>query len=431
MHPTPMRPARLTDRVPQPPMFRRGVITVWSLFALLVCGACTALVINQLWINAARANALRCAEAAALAAGHKLLCDEMLRPQPGEFEQQGRITRSRMAAMELCELYRQSTPVPALRASDIHYQGPSLSDDASESSSSGQGTEGPEQVTVGYRTGDGRYRIPLFLSGLTGMRDVALGVEATVRLEHTPAGFQPGPLMTIPMMPFCLPDDDGETGAESWSLRIEKRPKSDRFAWVEERNVVESGPDGLPEITVTLTSGRPSMTCEALVPLQWCRDPFGSRAFQRQMSSGLSDDDLTSVGLENIRFPQSVTTCSIPRSALDGLAEELGRLKGRAMLWCLTDVNQSNDSDADNSADSSVTVTNAAAAEEGSADPEPVPDRITLTRPVAARIVHVRMRSKQQVQVTLQPCVLATVTAMMESAVPANNRYVYSVRLVQ
>ena len=57
-------------------------------------------------------------------------------------------------------------------------------------------------------------------------------------------------------------------------------------------------------------------------------------------------------------------------------------------------------------------------------------DIIKLQRPVAARVVYVGQRSKDTVDVVLQPCVLISATAMMapQNSV-ARNRYVYQVSL--
>lgn len=412
---------------------RRGVLSVWTALALLLCGLCTALVINHLWISSVRADAVRCAEAAALAAGQQLLSDEVLLAGQPAFRSDGWLARSREAALAISQQYCRTTAVPPLQPGDLDYAA-ALSIPAAAGHPPGgtSATAGPQpaltqpapvqlpqRVSVAWTDARAQSGISLFLSGLTGRQSACLGVQAAAQLENCPLGFRPATQTTIPLMPFCLVDDP--TGADplSWHRLIEGERGDDHYAWVAERGAFESGPDGLPEITLTLSAGEPSVTCQSLLPLQLCREPLQPHGLPQQIRSGISHADLTSLGLTELRFPQPVTTPQVPPAMLNSLADELAAAVGRACIWCIHE----------RQADTHATPGTAAEAPAEQALPEP--GSLTVQRPVAARIVRVRMRTAQAVQVTLQPCVLVTGTAIMDAQQVACSRYIYSVRLIQ
>ncbi len=390
---------------------RRGVLTTWSIFGMLLAGLCTALVINHLWISAVRSDSLRCAEAAALAAGHELLSDDLLRSTRQAFEQEGRLQRSRYAAVSMGENYRQTMMVPPIVAEDILYlhSGETInSSDSSERQASANSTTGsaqtPELVTVRFGATDRQSSIPLFLSGLTGIRNAVIGVQASVRLENSPAAFEPADIATVPLAPFCIPDDRSAQEPLSWSRLIEHENGADQFSWDNDTQLLTNGPDGLPEITLILSAETEGGEFGSLIPVSLCRNPLENSRLEDQLQHGISRNDLSTIGLSQIQFPLSVSCCRIPLQRLDSIADMLAAMKGRELIWCLSDSASADDS----------------------------PSSVQLTRPVAARVVYVRMKSRSAVEVTLQPCILTTATAIMNPAIPETaNRYIYSVRLVQ
>ena len=61
---------------------RRGVITPLAAIVLLVVMTGIALIVNRLWLDAASLEVTTCVETAALAAGHELVSDELLKEKP-------------------------------------------------------------------------------------------------------------------------------------------------------------------------------------------------------------------------------------------------------------------------------------------------------------------------------------------------------------
>ena len=98
----------------------------------------------------------------------------------------------------------------------------------------------------------------MFFSGLTSVHNARLGVSASAAIEHAPVGFQPGGNATIPVLPFAIVDQSQVDGSMlnaggMWSQQIESGKGSDDLSWNPEKHTVEFGPDGLPEITLTLS----------------------------------------------------------------------------------------------------------------------------------------------------------------------------------
>lgn len=405
---------------------RRGVLTLWSVFGLLAAGLCTALVINQLWLSAVRSDALRCAEASALAAGHGLLSDDMLRLKQNNFEQEGRTDRSLNDAVQMSRRYHQISTAPILRRDDVRHRrrhDPAKSSAAVVSTADPQQPAIPDSIVVTYGTAEQGFRIPLFFSGATGVRDAAMGVSATAALEHHPVGFSPG-ATSIPMLPFAAPDDEGQAGASTWTQMIEQAKGFDRYSWNPERQTVQSGPDGLPEIVLTVRPDIPATLSGNLIPMGFAQPASGSSDLNRQIERGITSNDLGDFPGTGFRFPCSFPAAAISAQGLSQVADSVGLITGQPRILCLCQVQPS---DSSQNADSTGTPS------EGElSDGSPTRRNVRLTRPVAARVVHVAMRQPGYFEVTLQPCVLVTSTAIMDRTIAsAQNRYVYSVRLIQ
>lgn len=427
------------------PANRRGVLTAWSISGLLISGACTALVINHLWISGVRHDSLRCAEAAALAAGHGLLSDEMLRTRQQPFEKAGRRERSITAAVEVSRLYHQTSPAPILSAANIlHSDRATDSPISLGSNESGQSNPDslPESILVSYGADDQRFRIPLFFSGTTGLRDAAIGVSAEASIEHHPIGFRAG-RASIPMMPLAIPDDPLRTGVPSWTEMIENSRGADRFSWNADQESVENGPDGLPEITLTFRSGQSDAAFGRLVPLRISGQSDRPATLRQQIAGGITSADLTHTSDSSIRFPCSFEMSQTTAPEISEIADCLGAATGRGTIFCLCEavgavsdsdskVAEATDSgDAENDVGPTNGILRNSTDVESSGTEQPA-DSVRLTRPIAARIVYVRMSGDDSFEVTLQPCVLVTSTAMMDATVSdAASRYVYSVRLIR
>ncbi|MBL8818642.1 MAG: hypothetical protein JNL58_21625 [Planctomyces sp.] len=394
---------------------RFGAITGWGLCAIVMACLCTGLAINQLYIGMVRSDALRSAEASALAGGYRLLSDDLLRKQQQSFEAEGRLAKSRQAVLELSSQYHRTSLAPMPAADQIVFE-----NDSADSLL-------PDRVCVSWSRFRNAQQIPLFMSGLMGRSSAMVDVEAVVAIDHSPVGFVPSGNVSIPAMPFAIPDDS--SSSNSWSHLIEDGHGSDRFSWNADRNQIEQGPDGLPEMTLAITGGQSAIADGQLIPLRVSDPRVGAVGFRQCICSGLDQKALRYAGVEEIQLPQHLPLSVIEARDLHRIADSLGEMRGNSVIYFLS---ESVESDRSNGSGKSVDSGASGVADEDSQSAVANAQTLLLTRPVAARIMRVRQDDSGRIDVTLQPCVISTSTAKMAQAPAANpNRYVYSVRLLR
>ena len=82
---------------------------------MLAAGLIAAGLFNLLWTSGLRVEARRCAESAAISAGHSYLSDDLLRTFPQSFENEGRAARCREAALTMADEYCRQSALPVRR----------------------------------------------------------------------------------------------------------------------------------------------------------------------------------------------------------------------------------------------------------------------------------------------------------------------------
>lgn len=387
---------------------RKGVLTSWTILIMLTAGAICGGLLNLMWLSAIRNQAHNCASSAALAAGHNYLSDDMLRSWQQPFEYEGRTARCQQAAVNMVDDYRAGTQLPAISAESVKViwsenQGPTK--DPALLVPDGIRVEFPEEC---FQSQFGHV-----FYGLTRSGSHSASVKSTVMLEHSPVAFRAGAGQSIPMLPFAICDEVVSTGTESaagtlgyWSANIESGKGQDQYSWNTETHTFEPGPDGLPEITVTIYSTAAAGNPDAFIPISFSSG-IGSSSdarFQEWIRTGVTGEDLASMGYKELAFPGSIPVAGLKPQTLLTCRTSLQNKSGEACLIPLC-----------SAIPSSGEVTS-----------------LTLKRPVAVRIARVSNSVSGSLKVTLQPCVIATSTAVTASNPDqALNRYVYSVRLIQ
>jgi hypothetical protein len=384
---------------------RSGVLTSWTILIMLTAGAICGGILNLIWLSAIRNQAYNCASSAALAAGHSYLSDDMLRSWQQPFEYEGRSARCQQAAVSMVEDYRAGTAIPAISPESVKVIWPE-----------GQGPSAdpallvPQAICVEFDNDYFRSQFDRFLSGLTRARSNPSNVQCTVYLEHSPRAFRAGAGQRIPILPFAICDDLSGTDSGSsgqtpgyWTSSIESGKGQDIFSWNAEVQQFESGPDGLPEVTVTVYSTTSVGNPDAFIPISFSNDnrDVGGSHIPEWIRNGLTGDNLQSMGLNELAFPGSVPATTLTPRDLLNCRTALQEKSGEACLIPLC---------------SALPATTELTS-------------ITLKRPVAARVVQVSISTSGSLKVILQPCVIATSTAVTATTPDAAaNRYVYSVR---
>lgn len=402
----------------RPQRRRAGILMAWTIWIMLAACLIAGGVFNVMYTSGMRTQAHHSASSAAIAAGYGYLSDDMLRFRQEPFEIEGRMTRCRQKALSIAEEYRRGTSLPSLTEDDIRLTLPETSMPSNDASA-----HVPSEIAVCFDGPNHRNTLPQFFSGLTGYDRANLGVMACVKLEHSPIGFRPGNKLSVPMLPFAICDkvistntddqdgaDDPEASSNSlaggyWTSNIESGEGRDAFSWNEESRQFENGPDGLPEITVTIYSTSSVGHEDAFIPM-----PFGPTGvvattnYSRWIHQGLTAEDLSSSGQAEVQFPGTMNVGMLTPADLPSCKMALETKIGEPSIICLCSL---------------------ASASEGVTS-------MTLERPVSARIVQVTNAASGSLRVVLQPCVMTTSTAVTSNVPSATlNRYIYSVRLCQ
>ncbi len=385
---------------------RSGVLTSWTILIMLTAGAICGAILNLIWLSAIRNQAYNCASSAALAAGHSYLSDDMLRSWQQPFEYEGRSARCQQAAVSMVEDYRAGTAIPAIFPESVKVIWPE-----GQSPSADPALLVPQAISVEFDNDFFRSQLDRFFYGLTGSRSNPSTVQCTVHLEHSPRAFRAGAGQSIPILPFAICDDlsgpDSGPAVQTpgyWTSSIESGKGQDKYSWNAATHQFESGPDGLPEITVTVYSTTSVGNPDSFIPISFSNDKgnVGGSHIPEWIRNGLTGDDLQSMGYSELAFPGSVPVTTLTSQDLLNCRTALQEKSGEACLISLC-----------------------------SALPAKTElTSITLKRPVAARVVQVSQITSGSLKVILQPCVIATSTAVTSTTPDAAvNRYVYSVRL--
>lgn len=397
------------------PSRRAGVMMAWTVWIMLAACLITGSVMNILYVSGIRAEAHNCASSSALAAGYGYLSDDLLRFRQEAFEVEGRATRCRQQALKIAEQHRRASRVPMLMEDDIELIIPESTGPTNDACA-----YVPTEVKVAFK-GQGKHDLPLFFAGLTGLDRVNLGVHACVRIEHSPIAFRPGRGLSVPMLPFAICDemiseDAGKDSSSSgdnatstvagyWTSNIESGKGRDAFSWNHEARQFETGPDGLPEVTVTIYSTSSAGQEDAFIPM-----PFGSTgmvgagSYSNWIQNGLTVSELERSGQTEIRYPGNMNVGAIAPTDLAACKSSLESKIGEPCIISLCSMSSS----------------------------EKKSPTMTLKRPVSARVVQVTNAVSGSLKVVLQPCVITTSTAVTAPSPTANlNRYIYSVRLCE
>ena len=409
----------LRKRYPGHHRSRRGTLMIWSIWVFLAMLMIVACFFNVMWLSCVRAEARRHAESAVIVGGHAFLSDDILRLRQQPFENDGRAVRCRNATVAHIRQACDRSLIPTINENDVELIQPLAAAQPGNTGLTQSAATVPEQIRVTFGKGQSNDQLRMFFSGLTGVRNARLGVSAAARIEHAPEGFLPGGNATIPVLPFSIVDqshgDDSTLNAGGqWSQQIESGKGSDTLSWNPEQRIVENGPDGLPEITLTLSPNFAGNKPGSFVPLKFAAaSPTGNSCQTvNWMQHGVTAADLKTLGLNQLAFPSTVSASMLSRTECVEIAAWLHSHAGQSFIVCLCNP------------------TFSFGGSENESDVGSALSTVQLNRAVAARIMASRISAGGEIRICLQPCVLITSTAVMSSSAPATlNRYVYSVRL--
>ena len=217
--------------------------------ALLVIGACLALVFDRLWLDAAQVELQAAAESAALAGAGQLATDARLNPQYVDF-----VNPARDAAIAVGQKnYSVGTQVNLRNGDDGDVQIGKV-EMSSENGHVQFVTETDQPTTCEVRAARLKSRgnpIALFFRQLTSNTKGDAQAFAVASVDNRIIGVQPGNHAPVPALPLAIlyahPDP---RRPDTWQRLIEMRLGFDRHGFDATTGTVTNEPDGIPEITL-------------------------------------------------------------------------------------------------------------------------------------------------------------------------------------
>lgn len=390
---------------------RQGSIVPIVAFALVAVLGALALVVDRLWVDAAKVELTRAAEASALAGARTLADDDRLKT-----DYDG-ATISGAAAWTAVQMARQNTV--AGRPLELDYDADISVGTYATSESTGTTrflTETADPRTIIVRPALLRSRnnpVALLIKAIHGpdYAELAVRVEATV--NNDVCGVRPLLDTAVPALPLgILKQETSDQKRPSWSSEIDARAGADNWGFDLNTNSVVNEPDGIPEIALTLGNSADSQTAVGVQSkskvnaalLKFGNEPSSER-LPRQIHSGLVAADLERTGGElapDVRPFNSTARFSISSGETNSLTE-LGPEARLLLLY--------------------------------SERPAPGPNeqpQVRCERLVAGRILNIQNTPGQPVRIILQPSVVATRTALTADEthpVPKPHPYLYHLSL--
>lgn len=379
--------------------------------ALLVIGACLALVFDRLWLDAAQIELQAAAEAAALAGAGQLATDARLLKEPGDLE-----SAARSAAIAIGQKnHAVGSPVDLFDGEQGDVQVGSIV----MSPENGQMefvTETDRLTTCVVRAARLENRgnpVALFFRQLTSNTQGNAQAFAEASVDNRIIGVQPGERSPVPALPVAIllahPDPRRH---DTWQRQIDMKLGLDRYRFDASTGEVVAGPDGIPEMM--LHGASPSAEAEDCEKANLLTIDSGNGLHEQrvitQIENGWTVEDLKPFG-EEFRTDQGPQRLDVDAAMIGTLQDRLEALIGQTRICGVYMEHKS----------TSRTLGQA-----------------SMVNLVGIRILAVENAGGQQVHLTIQPAVVATRTALLGTqetawdsgeSDPSANPYIYKLFL--
>ncbi len=382
--------------------------------ALVVITLAAALVFDHLWLSTAGDEMRSAGEASALAALGELISDDLLREDDNAA---ARLAAARNQAVRVAgnnTVAGEPLELDGSPQGDIRF-GVRVPHPDSGSVRFVETDHRPTAVEVtARRTRAGGNPVGLFFRGLTGqpVGDVVRRSQATA--SNSIVGLRPFAGAPVPMLPLAiLHSDPAGVRSDTWQAQIEQGGGADRYRYDPVSGTVSSGGDGIAEIVLR---SRPSRDDDSLwnVALLDVGTGLDADLVQRQVRRGADIDDFRSFDGEELRFDSGAAHLPAASTFDRSLPRFLRSVIGQKRICLLFD-----------------SFTPSGSSGRGTA---------ACIKPVAGRVMSLRRLSGNAWEIVLQPCVITTRTALLETAtagssgadnpLPASgNRYIYKLYL--
>ncbi len=354
--------------------------------AILVVGACLALVFDRLWLDAAQVELQAAAEAAALAGAGQLATDARLNPKSIDLATPARETAIATAQKN----FSVGTPVDLQNGEqgDVQIGTIEISPETGESVFVAD-TERPTTCVV--RAARLRSRgnpVALLIRTATGRSSGDAQAFAEASVDNRIIGVQPSDHSPVPALPLAILHTHVDPRRpDTWQRQIEMRFGPDRYGYDAATGSVTPGPDGIPEIVLHTAS--PSADKDDAAKVNLLTIDIGNGLHEARVASqvktGWTVKHLKNFG-EEFRTDQGPQTLDADASLVGPVQDELQQLVGQSRICGLYTDHQP----------TSHTLGHAA-----------------IVNLVGIRLLAVEDASGQTLHITVQPAVIATRTALL------------------
>lgn len=377
-----------SNRLASSTRHRRGSIVMFVAMALLVVGACLALVFDRLWLDAAQIELQAAAEAAALAGAGQLASDARLQPPPVDL-----ITPARDAAIATGQKnFSVGTSVNLQDGDNGDVQIGTIE----MSSENGHpefvsDTERPTTCVVrAARLISRGNPVALFFRELTSNTRGNVQAIAEASIDNRIIGVQPSDKSPVPALPLAIMYAHSDPRRQdTWKNMIDMRLGTDLYGYDATTGEVTTGPDGIPEITLHTTYS--SADAEEAAKANLLTMDIGTGMVESRVASqiktGWTVSHLKSFG-EEFRTDQGPQILDVDAASATPVMEELQQLVGQARI-CGLYINHQPTSNVIGTA--------------------------TVVNLAAIRILAIQEQGPTQMKMTVQPAVIATRTALLSS----------------
>lgn len=403
--PTTKRPAQRTDR-------RSGLLTPTVGLVLLILMIVFALLIDGIWLNNARLELQQSADAAALAAATELAHDDLLRDDPNWAI---RMEAARRTAAEIARLNLvggRSLRLDTSEDGDLWF-GRLVTNDEGRTTFLSTETAPRTVVVTGRQSLRKGNPIGLLLQDVVGNATGELELRSEASIDNFVIGVRPLPATTVPALPLAINLNAEYDDRLSWESAIDLGLGEDNWSYDPVNRSVSNTPDGIKEIIIRSKANDEDAT-EANLQLVDLDTELSDLPLFHQIRDGWTAKSLERFGGQLVLGDEMLEIVS---SAVinDDVQESLDWAKGQARIVLLYDQ-----------------ITPSGSNGFGT---------IRVAGFAAGRIVAIIRKPDNSCEITFQPAVIATRTAVRADSVYAlgeltdaeraalENPYIYKISL--
>ncbi len=370
---------------------------------LLVMGAAMALVLDRLWLDSAQIELRSAAEAAVLAAGHVFLEDDTLVLRPSKQDSVYKadlLERARLAATEIAALNPvagRSVQLDTSPEGDIRFGHVVNSDQAPEPVFLESDHNPNTIVVLASRLRKFGNPVATLFQELTGRPQADALELAEAMLDSRVVGLQPLEDLTIPALPLGILSVDPFLRTEqTWQTMIETGLGGDGYRFDQSSQSILKEADGIPELvldTKLLGSDEESELFNVVL-LDFPSPTATQDALQRQIRTGLDPQDLSTFdGRLYFEYgPVALTgAATLKESLLSSLSSAIGQ-KRIVFLY-----NESFE----------------LPKQTFQGQPR---HQIFALKPIAIRLMAIRVSQSGDLQLVVQPCVMTSRTVLVHES---------------